>query len=1040
MKKIFLVLVMVVPSLMALAQESSCGDGVDNDGDGFIDCFDGDCANNLSCKDFYVGRDKLCQAPPTGVAGFEMKLGAKSPDRMTWTSGRMAVGDLDNDGIPEMVTLHPDDKKLYILDGRDLSIKHTGTITGTAEYFDHMIGNVMRDNCAEIFIAEKQGTTFYITSYDCKGVQLWRKAIYGQPVTMGLADFDEDGKVELYYRNEILDAETGTRLVKGSGTWTAIDAGPVAVDILDNAACANCAGLELVLGGTIYSVNLGTRAADAGTITLEKSIPAAASYFPKNTSFGYVTSLTSIADYNQDGSLDVLMSGAAGSTGGTTSVFFWDVKNNTYKRYQPSNNWKHGTGRLNIGDVDGDGKLNTTFVSGSKLFSLKDDFTLLWSININEGTSGYTSTTVFDFNNDNAVEIVYRDENYLYIINGKTGAVFTQTTCRSRTANDYPIVVDLDGDGATEICVTCATNDTDDINDISRAPYGQVRSYVSNLQAWVPARKVWNQHGYFNVNVNDDLTIPKIQQKHHLVFSTGSCTTGPNRALNTFLNQSPFLDSKGCPTFAAADITYDAASVKITPPTCPDQAFTVSLDIRNIGDLGLSGSLPITFYQGNPTQAGAQKLNTVNVNLTKFNVGDVVSLTNLSVQGTGSNFTLYVVLNDNGTTVPTPIKLPNSTFNECNYTNNIVSAAVVPIPFTIQTALISNDIKCGSSPTPPNGVAEVYRLVGGIKETVNYTFYWFDGVTVADTSLAVFKGPVRNGLAAGTYSIIAYHKGLKCGSTSAQVVVGQQTRTLVAAISLDKPYTNCKNPDGKLTVIMNGGDPVGNYTYEWFEGNVFGTSPILSKSHVITNVSAVTYSVLVTEKATGCQILESAKVVDQTVKPVVTATTTDANCSPANSGSASANVGGNTNKYDFYWYNGSSVKPAPDFTGSTYTNITTGDYTVVATDKTGGCSSVPVVVTVGSKLSVPVTATVTAQQTSCTTPNGSASAAVSGSVAGYTFKWFRGNNTLAANLIGSATSVSGLAAGVYTVEATSLLPAVWTLKWSPSMIILLYLQ
>ena len=92
-------------------------------------------------------------------------------------------------------------------------------------------------------------------------------------------------------------------------------------------------------------------------------------------------------------------------------------------------------------------KSNATFVSGSKVFALKEDFTLLWSVNINEGTSGYTGTTVFDFNNDNAVEIVYRDEAYLYIINGKTGAVFTQATCRSRTANDYPIVVDLDGDG-----------------------------------------------------------------------------------------------------------------------------------------------------------------------------------------------------------------------------------------------------------------------------------------------------------------------------------------------------------------------------------------------------------------------------------------------------------------------------------------------------------------------------------------------------------------------------------------------------------------
>ena len=512
------------------------------------------------------------------------------------------------------------------------------------------------------------------------------------------------------------------------------------------------------------------------------------------------------------------------------------------------------------------------------------------------------------------------------------------------------------------------------------------------------------------------LTIPRIQQKHHLVFSTGSCTTGPNRALNTFLNQSPFLDTKGCPTYASPDITYDASSVKITPPTCPDQAFTVSMNIKNIGDLGLSGILPITFYQGNPTQAGAVKLNTVNINLTKFNVNDVVSLTNMTVQGTGATFTLYVVLNDNGSTVPTPIKLPNSTFTECNYTNNIVSASVTPTPFTIQTALISNDIKCGSNPVPPNGAAEVYRLVGATKETVGYTFYWFDSPTVGDTSLAVFKGPVRTGLAAGTYSIIAYHKGVKCGSTSAQVVVGQQNRTPTAVITEDKPYTSCKNPDGKLTVTINGGDPFGNYTYEWFEGNVFGTSPILSKSHVITNVSNVVYSVLVTEKATGCQVLASSKVTDNTVKPVVTTTVTPANCNPANSGSASAKVGNATNGYDFYWYNGGSVKPTSDFSGSTYSSISPGDYTVVATDKSTGCSSAPVVATVVSKAIVPVTATVTSHQTSCTTPTGAASALVSGSTTGYTFKWFRGNNTLGSP-IGSSSTIAGLAAGVYTVEA-----------------------
>src|SRR5690606_5899036 len=113
--------------------------------------------------------------------------------------------------------------------------------------------------------------------------------------------------------------------------------------------------------------------------------------------------------------------------------------------------------------------------------------------------------TVFDFNNDGAVETVYRDEAYVYIINGVDGTPYTSITCRSRTANEYPIVADVDGDGATEICAICNTNNNANINNGANTPYGQVRTFKSDLEPWVPARKVWSQHGYFNVNINDDL-------------------------------------------------------------------------------------------------------------------------------------------------------------------------------------------------------------------------------------------------------------------------------------------------------------------------------------------------------------------------------------------------------------------------------------------------------------------------------------------------------------------------------------------------------
>ena len=61
----------------------------------------------------------------------------------------------------------------------------------------------------------------------------------------------------------------------------------------------------------------------------------------------------------------------------------------------------------------------------------------------------------------------------------------------------------------------------------------------------------------------------------------------------------------------------------------------------------------------------------------------------------------------------------------------------------------------------------------------------------------------------------AFAQGTNCG-------------TLTATITLDKPYTNCKHPDGKLTVVINGGDPVGNFDYDWFEGMFLELVLILS--------------------------------------------------------------------------------------------------------------------------------------------------------------------------------------------------------------------
>jgi len=580
----------------------------------------------------------------------------------------------------------------------------------------------------------------------------------------------------------------------------------------------------------------------------------------------------------------------------------------------------------------------------------------------------------------------------------------------------------VDGDGSTELCVTCGFDDVLAQTNFCNNNYyknGHVRAFKSAAEPWVPARRLWNQHGYFNVNVNDDLTIPKRQQKHHLVFSSGSCTQGPNRPLNTFLNQSPFINTDGCPTYPSPDLAYVNNSFSINAFTCPSQNFTVSFQIGNLGDVVVNATVPITFYNGNPLAAGAVKLNTVNIVLNNFKPGDVYTASNVGVTGPGSNFTLFGVVNDAGTTVPTPIKLPNTPILECNY-DNVFSAQVNPLPFQLTAEKISDNVKCLPSVTPDNGAVKAYRLNGATQETAPYTFNWFNSAEPVSGAPS-FVGPVYSGIPAGTYSVFARHNTFQCGSDTVSVQVNLIPQP-VAPLSfvLDRAPDDCKNPNGKLTVVVGGGGPVGDYTYAWYEGNDIFSDPQIGVSHVITGLKSFTYTVLVTSKTSGCQAVDSYFVPDNTIKPTLTTSTVDIVCSSANSGSASASIGGSTNGYKFDWYDGNFVKPTADFSGPNYTNLGQGNYTVVATDNNTKCSSLPVTVTINQSAAVVVSASVTSNQTSCDSslPNGSASANVGGTTSGFTFEWFAGQNTLPANLIPSVNGVaSGLTQGPYTVRA-----------------------
>lgn len=1040
-----------------------CNNGIDDDKDGFIDCYDKECTLDNACDGFFLGKDAVCEVKPTNFPPFQMKIKYRSPTAITNHINRLIAGDVDNDGIPELITTYrngddPTISSLNILQANGTSLvaeKQYNLLNDNllVTYEDIAMADIDGDRKAEIFIMSKKGNSsdYKIAAYRADGSAVWTSPISfpSYPGTMGIADFDGDGKSELYVRTSIYDAHSGAFMGSndidndntgenaGVNGWGMNSNGPVAVDIESTTS-----GLELVAGCRIYSVSI-----NRGTMTATINLLKKRSEYTTRTGRGN-GSATSIADFNQDGFLDIVAVGSLAKYNTTTTIFFWDVQNNTLKTYTDvsgsgdyKDGWKNGAGRVNLADIDGDGKLNAVYVSGKYLYALEEKSTsldTLWRRQVTEETSGITGCTLFDFNADNKSEIVYRDEDYIYIYTTTNIAgvvTVTRSTpvrCSSRTSNEYPIVADIDGDGSTEICVACSTSNSTNGANLDIWDEAEVRVYQSANEPWVPARRVWNQHGYFVVNVNDDLSIPRNQQLHHLIYATDApCrANGPSRPLNSFLNQSPYLNSKGCPSYASPDIAVSKNSLIVNPPTCPSLTFTVSFRFKNIGDIGLTGDLPVSFYNGDPTKVGATKLKTTTVKLTSFNPGDSTTVSNISITGPGNNFTLYIALNDAGTTTPTPIKLPNSKFVECNYDNNILSAPVVPNPVAITALKVKDNLVCATGTTTPNnGAVEAYILNGSVKNTTDYTFYW----TLSGTAKPIpadKTGPTLNQLAAGSYTVYAIHKTAQCSSDTATVSVADEISNFSARIDIISGLTNCKdNPNGHLDAVVldKNGTPVtgasSKYDYAWFVGPDYDTSPSIAVTHNASGLLATTYTVKVTEKATSCFAVQSNAVPDNTVKPVVSASKTDIVCSNGNSGGVSANVGGVTTGFTFEWYKGSAVKPTADFTGASATGLTQGSYTVVATNQTTKCSSDPVTVTVGQTTPPVITSAVSTQdQISCDVSalTGSATVTPSGSAAAYDYQWYTGQTTAVASAISGATTVNltGQKAGIYTVKVT----------------------
>jgi hypothetical protein len=852
-----------------------------------------------------------------------------------------------------------------------------------------MIADIDGNGTGEIFtIVSNRGgnpktppTCFYLLSLTYAPddlVPMYNPIIIGpdRPGSFGIADMDGDGKAEIYMRDRIYAAETGKLLATGNGNWDLdVTSGPVAVNIVgDNK-------MELVCGTKIYSIpsltNRNPASPAALTLVQDMNTIGANDCYVKMmldpVEYGNDThSATSVADVDEDGFLDVVISGALNSTSGPTAVFYWNVAKGTVSYFLPpdpsyANGWPWGTGRVNLGDANGDGKIDLSFIAGSRLWCLTTDaagtsLVQLWAGPriINDSRSGVLTVSIYDFDNDGNPEMVYRDSQEVVIIDGATGQTkLWSAVCQSHTYTEGPVIADVNGDGATDICVACNRNNSFNIlADIQQQALGEVRLFFSSGNEWLPTRQVWNQPGYFVTNINDDLTLPFPQIDQTLVFGNTPCPNGipgPNQPLNMFLNQVPNLSADGCPIFPAPDLTFygddpdtvDIANpppnynpaVVVTPPICGNLDIKVVFNIINAGNLPITYNVPVAFYNGDPRVGNtAVLLHTATLTINNLQVDSTFTSSSISFNGPGTVFDLHIVLNNNGTK-PLPLLDPDPTNTiECPLQSNFFDVTVRPDPFQTKIEKIQDNFKC-SNAAPDNGElrVRVYKAGVEVNDYSQYSFQWYTGQATSPVAIPGATNYNITGLAEGDYTVVATNIAKGCSSTPIDTTIIRLGVDPTITINKISDQTQCNPFNGELHAAIAGGNT--GYTFEWYDVSL---TPLGITGPVANNLQAGNYVVAVSKD--GCTEISPPAIVNgpQIPDAEAPAPAPIVDCENPSSGSVTANalfsaVVQDPTRYTFDWYfydnatsTRGSILPAIHGTGQTRTGLPVGHYVLVS--------------------------------------------------------------------------------------------------------------
>ncbi len=681
-----------------LCAENCQNQGIDDDRDGFPDCFDPqcNCLDNPNCF-------SLAPAP-----NFECRISWESPLLNINVAGLPLVANLNmwKDSMPEIVIQEAPTQVggtspaffIFKGDGSDaanpfrLGAPIVGYPAGQLA-----IADINRNRKAEIFaiylnrlgVFTNYGESNLLPAWGSDALFNNNESPHWRPQ---LADFNNDGDLEVYAGNHIMLMDTAIhrfwRVIPGDASKPHgrlayqnaqySTAQTMAAELLARGNCGgdpDCDGMELAAGPVMYSVDLDGWDGDPAQLTVRRDLNVL-DPSPAIWSDGF----TAVADINLDNIPELIVAGKRDDVYG---VYAWN-RNGLLKFFPyPVNTAFSGAMPCIANVVDdkllGYAKDYPEIIAASQnrltCFSLNAALSnpnapYWWSMSTQDSL-GLATPVAFDFNIDGLDELVFQDQAQLRLLYGGAEPLppgvdpnrnWHVVPAPTVPGTQYPVVADCDGDGAAEIIFTS-------FDAGGPAEPGSLKGRLRVLKAanipWPPARQIWNQYGYFGPHINDDLSIPIHQLEPHRPI-------GGKQIYNRFLGQAPVLNQQYKPFIYLpnAFITKDSS-------WCGQEQLYLRVKVCNDGEHALPDSLPIRFYDDNPTFTPAQHWGELQyLHQGAIAPGQCVSQV-LSIPVVKGK-TFYGILNDNGQNT-TPFNIPNdfkfAKSAECSILDNLFTVS-----------------------------------------------------------------------------------------------------------------------------------------------------------------------------------------------------------------------------------------------------------------------------------------------------------------------------------------------------------------------------